>query len=199
MTYQLTYDVIADGGTDRAPVPILNWAIHRLDPHVEILEPVVRKRKGSVGQFLQSYQTGAMLVFMHRDAEGESLSSRLSEFPSGSNYRVVPVVPVRMTEAWLLISSEAIAAAADRPDQAVDLPPLTALESLANPKQVLENCLRSAAGDPTGRRRKKFDASLVTRRVNVANLIRDYSALEQVAAFRQFQVALAREYPYTTS
>ena len=30
-------------------VPVIQWAIHRLDPEVEILEPEFRKRRGSVG------------------------------------------------------------------------------------------------------------------------------------------------------
>ena len=37
MSRQLTYAVIADGKTDRMLVPIIQWAIHRLDPEVEIL------------------------------------------------------------------------------------------------------------------------------------------------------------------
>lgn len=39
--------IVADGGTDRLLVPIIQWAVHRLDPGVEILEPEFRKRKGA--------------------------------------------------------------------------------------------------------------------------------------------------------
>ena len=52
---------MADGGTDRLLVPIIQWAIHRLDPVVEILEPEFRKRHGSVVDFLGAYESRVML------------------------------------------------------------------------------------------------------------------------------------------
>lgn len=195
MTRQLTYEVIADGGTDRALVPIIEWAIHRLDPQVELLQPIFRKRKSSVSDFLREHRSDAMLQFMHRDTETVALAERLAEFESAPR-TVVPIVPMRMTEAWLLISPEAIARAADRPDATVRVPSIAELSSLIDPKQTLEDRLFAAAGRPTGRRGKKFSASLVSRRINVATLIRDYSPLEGVPAFQTFQAALRASYPY---
>ena len=64
MNRQLAYAVVADGGTDRLLVPIIQWAVHRLDPGVEILEPEFRKRRGSVAEFLTAYRPGAMLIFV---------------------------------------------------------------------------------------------------------------------------------------
>ena len=187
--------MVADGGTDRALVPIIEWAIHRLDPQVEILEPEFRKRSGSVGEFLASYKTGAMIVFVHRDAEAAPLTTRLKEF-QGVNRKFVPIVPVRMTESWLLVSGLAIARAADHPTAEVTLPPVHQLESLADPKKELEDLLIGAARPLAGRRLKKFRASIVTRRVNVATLIGDFAPLEQLPAFRHFQTELRDNYPY---
>jgi hypothetical protein len=195
LTRQLTYEVVADGGTDRVLVPVIEWAIHRLDPQVELLEPVFRKRRGPVGPFLREHRSEAMLLFVHRDAESLSVEQRLAEFDSAPA-AVVPVIPVRMTEAWLLISARAIAEAADRPDTEVAVPAVGDLASLADPKRELEQLLLAAAGHPSGRRGKKFRASLVSRRVNVATLIEDYAPLESIAAFRSFQSALASKYPY---
>ena len=76
MNRQLAYAVVADGGTDRLLVPIIQWAVHRLDPGVEILEPEFRKRIGSVTEFLAAYRTGAMLIFVHRDSESLTLDGR---------------------------------------------------------------------------------------------------------------------------
>lgn len=195
MTRQLTYEVVADGGTDRALVPIIEWAIHRLDPQVELLEPVFRKRNGPVAPFLRDHRSDAMLMFVHRDAESMSVEQRLAEF-DGAPAAVVPVIPVRMTEAWLLISARAIAEAADRPETEVTVPAVRDVASLADPKLELEQLLLAAAGHPSGRRGKKFRASLVSRRVNVATLIEDYAPLEGVPAFQAFQSALASKYPY---
>jgi hypothetical protein len=186
----------ADGGTDRVLTSIIDWAIHRLDPEVEILEPEFRKRKASVQQFLQGLETGAMMVFVHRDGESASLATRLQEFDDLDRDDVVPVVPIRMTEAWLLIDATAIARAADRPSAVVSMPSAQQLESLLSPKQTLEQLLLAAAGDPVGRRRKQYQRSIVERRVNVASLISDYSALESLPAFQRFQADLAARYPY---
>jgi hypothetical protein len=193
---QLTYLLVADGGTDRALAPIIEWAIHRLDPEVEILEPDFRKRRAPVQEFLDALDTGAMIVFVHRDGEGAPLATRLQEFDGVTRTDVVPVVPIRMTEAWLLIDGAAIARAADRPSAVVAVPNVNQLEGLANPKQALDDLLLAAAGNLTGRRRKQFAQSIVERRVNIASLIDDYSTLESLPAFQQFQADLAVRYPY---
>lgn len=196
MTRQLAWSLITDGGTDRVLEPVIRWAIGRLDPAVEVLEPDFRKRKGSIEEFLTNYETGSMLIFVHRDAEGQSLEHRLSEFDHVLEHRVVPIVPVRMTEAWLLIDAEAIALAAGAPSSVVTVPKLKALESLPNPKADLEKLLVDAAGPLTGRRLKKFNGTIVDRRVDVASRIRDFSPLEEISGFRHFQALLAERYPY---
>lgn len=196
MNRQISYLLVADGGTDRALVPIIDWAIHKLDPEVEILEPEFRKRKGSVKEFLDELDTGVTIVFVHRDSEGVGIDVRLQEFSDVERDDVVPVVPVRMTEAWLLVDALAIARAADRPDAAVTIPAVNHLEAHSDPKTILEGLLLGAAGNPTGRRKKKFERSIVERRVGVALLVDDYSALEALPAFQRFQAALAERYPW---
>ena len=136
MSRQLSYVLVADGGTDRALVPIIEWAIHRLDPVVEILEAEFRKRTGSVRDFLDGFQTGAMIVFVHRDGENQAPADRLREFDGVDRRDVVPIVPIRMTEAWLLVSAAAIARAADRPEAAITVPAVQHLDTITNPKQA---------------------------------------------------------------
>ena len=196
MSRQLSFGVIADGGTDRVLVPIIQWAIHQLDPEVEILEPAFRKRQSSVADFLSAYQPEAMLTFLHRDAENKSLHERLQEFPQVAADEIVPVVPVRMSEAWILFDGNAIARASDRPSYHVTVPEIAELERLADPKSRLEELLFEAAGSPTGRRLKKFKRSIVDRRVSVASLITDFSPLMALSAFAQFQQTLAEKYPF---
>lgn len=196
MNRQLAYAVVADGGTDRLLVPIIQWAIHRLDPGVEILEPEFRKRRGSVAEFLAAYRTGALLVFVHRDAESATLDARLQEFHPPVRQDVVPVVPVRMSESWLLFDGSAIAKAASSPSSSVAVPALAQIENIQDPKQQLDDLLFQAAGAPAGRRGRTFRRSIADRRVSVAEYITDYSPLESVPAFRRFQEALAERYPY---
>ena len=196
MNRQLAYAVVADGGTDRLLVPIIQWAVHRLDPGVEILEPEFRKRSGGIVEFLATYSTGAMLIFLHRDSESLTLDERLGEFEPVERQDVVPVVPVRMSEAWLLFDSSAIASAAGSRTPQVAGPPVGQLENILNPKELLDDLLFRAAGAPTGRRGRNFKRSIARRRVSVADHIEDYGPLENLAAFRRFQDSLAQRYPY---
>ena len=196
MNRQLAYAVVADGGTDRLLVPIIQWAVHRLDPGVEILESEFRKRRGSVSDFLAAYRTGAMLIFVHRDSEAFTLDERLKEFHTVDRQDVVPVVPVRMSESWLLFDGSAIAKAASAPTAQVPVPSITEIEHIPDPKGRLDQLLLHAAGKPSGRRGRIFQRSIVNRRVSVAEYIADYSPLETVSAFRRFQEVLAERYPY---
>ena len=196
MRRQLTYTVVADGGTDRILVPIIQWAIHRLDPVVEIIETEFKKRVGGIEAFFETHDFSTMLIFAHRDSENLSLVERAREFDRLDSKRVVPVIPVRMSESWLLIDGRAIAKAAGAPSTAVPVPRLSQIEQIANPKEVLDDCLTKAAGSPSGRRGKKFRRSIVERRVSVASRISDYSPLESLTAFVQFQQCLAEAYPY---
>ena len=196
MNRQLAYAVVADGVTDRLLVPIIQWAVHRLDPGVEILEPEFRTRSGGVAEFLAAYRTGAMLIFVHRDSENFTLDERLREFDTVDRQDVVPVVPVRMSEAWLLSDGSAIAKAAGAPTAQVAVPPNGQLENIANPKEQLDELLFLAAGEPGGRRGRNFRRSIAQRRVSVADYIEDFSPLENLHAFRRFQQSLAERYPY---
>ena len=197
MSRQLTYAVVADGTTDRLLVPIIEWAIHRLDPEVEILEPEFRRRSGGVAAFLSSYDSAAMLIFVHRDAEKIPLEERMREFERVTRSDVVAVVPVKMSEAWILFDGSAIARAAGSPAAQVSVPRLTEIEGIAEPRALLESLLFEAAGSPSGRRGKNFKRSIVERRVSVAGLISDFGPLENLSAFQQFQRSLAELYPYS--
>ncbi|WP_208293922.1 hypothetical protein [Ilumatobacter fluminis] len=99
------------------------------------------------------------IVFVHRDAEGEPPESRVDEIESGRiaagvNCPVVPVVPLRMTEAWLLLDEAAIRRAAGKPNgrRPLNLPTAAEAERIADPKAVLRDVLVDAS-ENSGRRR----------------------------------------------
>lgn len=195
MTRQLSYEIIADGGTDRALAPILEWAIHQHDPTVEVLEPEFAKRKGSVKDFFMHREPRAQLTFAHRDAEALSHEERLREFLSIDHPNLVPVVPVRMTETWLLVDKEAICAAAGNPSAQITLPELHSLETLSDPKEVLHELLLQAS-NLNGRRRKSFSERIVERRIDVARRIRAWENLCSLDSFKEMRASLAAAYPY---
>ena len=156
----------------------------------------ISKAQRGIVEFLTTYSTGAILIFLHRDSESLTLDERLGEFEPVERQDVVPVVPVRMSEAWLLFDSSAIARAAGSRTPQVAVPPVGQLENIVNPKELLDDLLFRAAGAPTGRRGRNFRRSIARRRVSVADHIEDYGPLENLAAFRRFQDSLAQRYPY---
>jgi hypothetical protein len=126
------------------------------------------------------------LLFVHRDAEGETLDRRLTEIKDAVADLpdpLVPVVPVRMQEAWLLIEEPALRCAAGNPNGGVGLvmPAIDRLEEIPNPKQVLYELLIGAS-ELTGRRRKKLNPGRLAMRLG--ELIEDFSPLRRLAAFQ---------------
>lgn len=68
----------------------------------------------------------------------------------------VRIIPVRMTEAWLLLNECEIRRVAGKPSgrDDLDLPAVQNIENIADPKRLLEDILLRA-GSPKGIRRKK--------------------------------------------
>jgi hypothetical protein len=104
--------------------------------------------------------------------------------PSGHQY--VSVVPVRMQEAWLLHDVAAIRKAAGRPSgtEALNLPVLSRLESVADAKVLLHNAIRLGSG-LSGRRAQRFDPA--RRAFRVADLIADWRPLRTLSAFQRLE------------
>lgn len=72
-------------------------------------------------RYVQSLDVSVDVVFIHRDAENMSPDARHREVIEGfSSFGlaagIVPVVPVRMTEAWLLLDGAEIRRIAGRPN-----------------------------------------------------------------------------------
>lgn len=107
------------------------------------------------------------LLFIHRDADhyrntnAAGPDKRYNEIQAAVQSvryhgRYVGVVPVRMTEAWLLANECEIRCVAGKPDNRcnLNLPALRGIERIGNPKQCLQELLLQA-GSPKGRRRIK--------------------------------------------
>ncbi|MFM7266049.1 MAG: hypothetical protein ACKOZW_10775, partial [Cyanobium sp.] len=132
------YTLVTDGRSDKALKPILDWLlIDILDEqgiHIAIqgtwFDPsaiATGSLSEKVRKALELYP--CELLFIHRDAEKQSRPQRLQEIHAATASlppNPVPVIPVHMTEAWLLISEAALrAAACNRNGKAkLELPPL---------------------------------------------------------------------------
>ncbi len=91
-----------------------------------------------------------------------------------------------MTEAWLLIDETALRTAAGAPGgrQIVNLPPSRELESLADPKTLLGELIRTASGLQGRRLARLKRQTTITR---LAELIDDFSLLRQLPAFQALE------------
>ena len=95
-----------------------------------------------------------------------------------------------MLEAWLLFDEGAIRQAAGNPKGKckIELPALSKVESLPNPKALLLELLKIAS-ELKGRRLNEFkDRERVHR---LADLIDDFSPLYQLSAFRELKKELS--------
>lgn len=101
------------------------------------------------------------LLFVHRDADNAGAAARYEEIRAavasvGYAGPWVGIVPVRMTESWLLLDEATIRRAAGNFSSVnpIDLPPPGRVEQISDPKAMLENALLQARGN-RGRRRRK--------------------------------------------
>lgn len=167
MLFRVT--LVVDGSSDRALKPIIEWLLQQHLPSGANYEVTVAQVLGHHGEIERlrlswEYFAGDFL-FVHRDAEKETLATRqaqIDEWVTASFEeppRYVRVVPVRMTEAWLLLNEAAIREAAGNPNGSIrlSLPAVSRLESLPDPKEVLLELLRQAT-DNNPRRQRSFNA-----------------------------------------
>lgn len=192
-TRRLRYTLLGDGPSDRIlrfPVEWLlrffgaadfdgNWA------------PGTGPLGARVGRAVSEFPCDLLIV--HRDAEREPIEKREEEVrraleEAKISVRAVAVVPVRMTEAWLLFDEPALRRAAGNPNGQVPLrlPRLVDVEGMHNPKDELRRLLLLAT-DASGRRRKRAERDFGVMRARVAELIEDYSPLRELDAFRWFE------------
>jgi len=184
----LRYTLLTDGSSDRVLIPILNWLIDRADiPYQDLfaapMPPVGNVLKNRVEAALRLYPCD--LLFVHRDAENQRFDERIGEIQrelAGVDNHYVPIVPVRMTEAWLLSSESAIRRAAGNPNGEMELglPTWREWDHKSDPKKILFDALRNASG-LQGRHLRRFHEHAARHRV--AELTGDFSPLEQLSAF----------------
>lgn len=145
-------------------------------------------------RFVLDQGDGFDVAFIHRDAEAQPPHNRREEIARsatnvGLGIPVVPVVPVRMTEAWLLLDASEIRTVAGRPNGTtpLDLPKPRDVERVADPKQCLMDALL-AASRTTGRRRLNFKRdfgshrALLLQRLDRNGPVRELSSWKQLVS-----------------
>lgn len=140
---------------------------------------------------------GFDVLVVHRDAERSSVDDRLGEIQAatesvGVPWPTVPVIPVRMTEAWLLLDEQAIREVAGRPSgrEALDLPLPAKVEAQPDPKATLAAALACASGC-SGRRLKKFERDFPEHRRQLLERLDRSGPVARLSAWQAFERATA--------
>lgn len=198
---ELRYTLLSDGSSDSALIPVLTWLLqaHLVDCAIQHEWADLRRVPKSLKDTFSKRIKLAVelypceLLFVHRDAEKEPRQKRVDEIrkakqEAGESVAVptVCVVPVRMTEAWLLFDEAALRKAAANPNgkQPLQLPDITKLEDKPDPKQLLYKLLGEASGLGSHRRKKLRVEELVHR---VAEFIDDFTSLRAMPAFQALE------------
>jgi Domain of unknown function (DUF4276) len=194
---EIRYTLLTDGSSDRAIIPILNWLLRNCDDQWAIQHEWsdLRRLDKSKTDTLEKRIALSIelypceILFIHRDAEKVAREVRVDEIQKAlenvNNIVSIPtvcIIPMRMTEAWLLFDVLALRKAAANPNGNVDLqlPSMKKIEDHPDPKKVLHDLLRQASELPPGRL-KKF--SVNDRIHRLADLIDDFSSLRDLPAF----------------
>lgn len=201
----LRFTLIGEGTSDKNLIPILEWSLR--EQGVEVAEgyfprwDLLPKKPTTVAEKiiagLSLYETD--LLFVHRDSDQADSCPRrkeielaVSEVNALQAIKIpsVPVIPIRETEAWLLIEEKAIRIAAGNPNGKNDLklPSLKRIEKNSDPKKELHRVLRTAT-EWSPQRLKRFDTEAA--KAQVVNHISNFALLRKLSAFQDLEADLA--------
>jgi hypothetical protein len=213
---ELTFTLLCDGSSDSVLIPILKWLVTHCGfdgavNHHWIDGAKLRHKKPLERRIVQTLKLyPCELLFIHRDAEKEPQEMRRDEIEQAiaasqndiqqAQAVTVCVVPVRMTEAWLLFDEPAIRRASGNPNGTapLHLPKRAQWEVIADPKSVLHEALRVASGLKR-RQLENFPAN--QRQIQIPEYIQDFSPPLTLKAFQGLKddttKALAERNPRT--
>ena len=133
------------------------------------------------------------LLFVHRDADDAGANARFGEIETAvrdSGYAGIWVglVPVRMTEAWLILDDGAIRRTVRNPRGVtpLNLPTPREAERRADPKTILETVLLDAS-ETRGRRRREIREDLPNLRRQLLRNLPVSGPLEELESWARFR------------
>jgi len=191
---ELQYTLVTDGSSDATLIPILTWLLRENGIRYAIqsqwadLRQIRTSKKRSLKDriYLAYDLYPCELLFIHWDAEREPLQSRKDQISVAVKNLSIPphicVIPVRMLEAWLLFDENTIRHASGNTvsRQPLNLPPISGLEKLPNPKRILYESLKIAS-NLRGRRLERFHFRRAAARVT--EFLENFSPLRSLSAF----------------
>lgn len=190
---------IGEGSSDRPLMDIVADLLLDRDVEVRITAPDLAQVLPNVGHATDRKIAAGMRLFeglpdllvVHRDADAAGLEERRHEVAVAASAHaagvpVVPVIPIRATEGWLLFDDVAIRHVAGKPRGRADLrlPRPRDVEGEADPKHALRSAL-VVASESTGRRRGMVVKRFPDHRRQLLERLDRAGPVTRLAAFQQ--------------
>lgn len=189
---------IGEGTSDRPLVDLVASVFLDHGVQLRVSAPDPAQLPGKIGHRTDQKLDAALRLFdglpdlliIHRDADPPGPASRRQELMDAVSARaapapLVPIVPVRMTEAWLLLDHDAIRRVAGNPRgrARLDLPPPRTVEDASDPKLLLREALVTAS-EATGRRRAEVVRRFPAHRRQLLERLDRAGPLTTLTAYR---------------
>ncbi|HEY5835170.1 hypothetical protein [Streptomyces sp.] len=136
------------------------------------------------------------LVVIHRDSDDGPPERRRREIAAAVSaawpgLTHVPVIPVRMLEAWLLLDTAAIREVAGNPNGrvALGLPKPARAEAVADPKHLLKEAIAKAS-EEKGRDLRKLQNRFSENRRRLLQMLDRQGPVSQLASWKAFDAEL---------
>lgn len=192
--------LVTDGSSDRLLKPLIELLFDEYTdlPYqvncAEGLPPLADGLNPRIKSALELFPCD--FLFVHRDDESVGVEVRQLEIESSwpqnqQSAVLICVIPVRMTEAWLITNAEPIRLAVGNPHgkDKLDLPAAKDIESSPDPKEILFAALKTASG-LNARRKARFNPHQFRHRVS--ELIDDLAPLRLLASFKHLEAQVKK-------
>ncbi|XUP37339.1 hypothetical protein WAE31_06630 (plasmid) [Xanthomonas axonopodis pv. vasculorum] len=144
-------------------------------------------------QVLTELYPSADVIFVHRDADAQGMAARQKEIKAAcdgicDSDLVIPIIPVRMLETWLLVDSRAIRRVAGKmgQDKIECIPALKNLEHVADSKKLLLDALCECS-ELQGIKLKKFKNLFGKMRARLVSAIDPDGPICQLPSYLQLK------------
>lgn len=193
--------LLCDGTSDFCLEDLIQWTLETNLKDIQFrmiratsLVPAKGKLSHRLAKAEVDYQPD--IIVCHRDAEKYSFQERKMEILESALEAqiaspVVPAVPVKMLESWLLSDEFAIRKAANNVNgkYPLNLPNPARIDTIADPKELLFSMLRQASELPA-QRLQRFNVQQARSRVS--SHISDFTPLRRLDSFLEFENCLTR-------
>ena len=200
----ITATLVADGSSDKLLIPFIKLLFSEHAPADLAVRFNFAAGLPAIAEGLASRIRAALdlypsdFLFVHRDEEGVGLMARQEEIERSwpadvQGTALICVIPIRMTEAWLLTNSKPIRLAVGNWNGngtiPLELPTLKTIEASPNPKAVLFSALKTATMW-NARRKESFRPDLYRHRVS--ELTDDLMPLRKLSSFNHLEAQVKK-------